>query len=258
MVAREMLRGRNYLALRGCDRCTRRLPRERRPLLPRPRRLPVHVPGSHATGSGRADALQHTRHVDGQRGVLPARLRRRPLGRGPSSTSARTSGSARSSSSPATRTRGAWLYEPVPRNVERLRANLPATRTATRCARRRSAPSGGTRQLRRRGERPLRRHRRRHRPGHRGHLPRRSTRCSTRCSSRSRSSTCSRSTPRARELEILGAIRPELLAAVRTVYLEVASVPRTRADGFDDEFHNETWVLRNAASPRSAEQLVGP
>jgi FkbM family methyltransferase len=47
------------------------------------------------------------------------------------------------------------------------------------------------------------------------------------------------------ELVTLQAIRPDLLDRVRTVYLEVDKRPERPPDPFDDSFHNETWVLRN-------------
>lgn len=50
------------------------------------------------------------------------------------------------------------------------------------------------------------------------------------------------------ELVTLEAIRPELLARVRTVYLEVARRPERPPEAFEDSFHNETWVLRNRAA----------
>jgi FkbM family methyltransferase len=49
------------------------------------------------------------------------------------------------------------------------------------------------------------------------------------------------------ELRTLSAVRPELLRRVRTVYLEVESCPDVAPDPFDASFHNETWVLRNRA-----------
>jgi FkbM family methyltransferase len=47
------------------------------------------------------------------------------------------------------------------------------------------------------------------------------------------------------ELEIVGAIRPELLRRVRTLYLEVERRPSEELEQFDSAFHNQTWVLRN-------------
>jgi FkbM family methyltransferase len=49
------------------------------------------------------------------------------------------------------------------------------------------------------------------------------------------------------ELEILRAIRPELLRRVRTVFLEVEERPISGVDQFDSRYHNQTWVLRNQA-----------
>ena len=46
------------------------------------------------------------------------------------------------------------------------------------------------------------------------------------------------------ELDLLGALEPELLRRVRTAYLEVERRPAHPPDSFDSEFHNETWVLR--------------
>jgi FkbM family methyltransferase len=50
------------------------------------------------------------------------------------------------------------------------------------------------------------------------------------------------------ELAILEAIRPELLARVRTVCLELQEHPGELPEGFDGDFRNETLVLRNRAA----------
>jgi FkbM family methyltransferase len=47
------------------------------------------------------------------------------------------------------------------------------------------------------------------------------------------------------ELEIIRAIRPELLGRVRRAYLEVERRPESAPETFDSRFHNQTWVLRN-------------
>jgi FkbM family methyltransferase len=52
------------------------------------------------------------------------------------------------------------------------------------------------------------------------------------------------------ELAILAALEPELLRRVRTAYLEVERRPAQAPQPFDSEFHNETWVLRNRRSAR--------
>jgi FkbM family methyltransferase len=49
------------------------------------------------------------------------------------------------------------------------------------------------------------------------------------------------------ELEIVRAIRPELLRRVRNLYLEVERRPLEELQPFDSAFHNQTWVLRNKA-----------
>ena len=49
------------------------------------------------------------------------------------------------------------------------------------------------------------------------------------------------------ELEILRAIRPELLRRVRTAYLELGERPDHVPASFDSSFRNDTWVLRNRA-----------
>jgi FkbM family methyltransferase len=46
------------------------------------------------------------------------------------------------------------------------------------------------------------------------------------------------------ELDILGALQPELLRRVRTAYLEVGERPAVTPESFDSDFYNETWVLR--------------
>jgi FkbM family methyltransferase len=50
------------------------------------------------------------------------------------------------------------------------------------------------------------------------------------------------------ELEILGAVEPKLLQRVRTVYLETERRPPSAPDGFESGYHNETWTLRNRAA----------
>jgi FkbM family methyltransferase len=47
------------------------------------------------------------------------------------------------------------------------------------------------------------------------------------------------------ELEIIRAIRPELLGRVRSAYLEVERRPESAPGAFESRFHNQTWVLRN-------------
>jgi FkbM family methyltransferase len=54
------------------------------------------------------------------------------------------------------------------------------------------------------------------------------------------------------ELDILRAIHPELLDRVRTAYLEVGARPDFVPGSFDSTFHNDTWVLTNRAQPRTA------
>jgi FkbM family methyltransferase len=47
------------------------------------------------------------------------------------------------------------------------------------------------------------------------------------------------------ELDIIRAVRPELLRRVRTAYLEVEQRPASTPEPFDSAFRNQTWVLRN-------------
>jgi FkbM family methyltransferase len=47
------------------------------------------------------------------------------------------------------------------------------------------------------------------------------------------------------ELDIVRGIRSELLRRVRTLYLEVERRPEFELEPFDASFHNETWVLQN-------------
>ena len=47
------------------------------------------------------------------------------------------------------------------------------------------------------------------------------------------------------ELEIVEAIHPELLRRVRSAYLELGEEPTSPPPGFDASFRNETWMLRN-------------
>jgi FkbM family methyltransferase len=49
------------------------------------------------------------------------------------------------------------------------------------------------------------------------------------------------------ELDIIRAVRPELLRRVRTAYLEVERRPASAPEPFASAFRNQTWVLRNRA-----------
>ncbi len=49
------------------------------------------------------------------------------------------------------------------------------------------------------------------------------------------------------ELELLAAVRPELLGRVRAVYLETSERPGPVLDGFSTSFRNDTLVLMNRA-----------
>ena len=196
MVAREALRGRNYLAL---WRMRQVYPDFRenagRYFLGRGD-YPYDCRGAHAAGRRRADAStadttcgRSTRCSAGATTGTIARPAR-------SWTWARTSGSALCSSSPATRPAAVWLYEPVPRNVERLRAQPGGLRGSLRADGGGGQRRGRARRVRRGGQRPLRGHRGGHRRDASRSPASASTRCSTACSSRCPSSTCSRSTPR--------------------------------------------------------------
>ena len=140
-----------------------------------------------------------------------------------------------------------WLYEPVPRNVERLRANLAGHEDRFTLSEAAVAPAGG--------------------------------RVSFGVEESGRYGGVGVNTGRAievaavgigevlgkvldsvpaidvlkidtegSELDILGAIGSELLRRVRTLYLEVERRPEQAPDGFDSEYYNETWVLRNRIS----------
>jgi FkbM family methyltransferase len=50
------------------------------------------------------------------------------------------------------------------------------------------------------------------------------------------------------ELEILGAIRPDLLERVRRAYLEVPRRPAESPVGFTSAYRNETWELRSSSA----------
>ena len=50
------------------------------------------------------------------------------------------------------------------------------------------------------------------------------------------------------ELELLAAVRPELLRRVRAVYLETAQRPGPELDAFSTSFRNDTLVLTNRAA----------
>jgi FkbM family methyltransferase len=49
------------------------------------------------------------------------------------------------------------------------------------------------------------------------------------------------------ELELVRAVRPDLLGRVRTAFLEVERRPESAPEPFDTAFHNQTWVLHNRA-----------
>ena len=56
------------------------------------------------------------------------------------------------------------------------------------------------------------------------------------------------------ELEILAAIRPELLQRVRAVYLETGRRLAPSAGHFESSFRNDTLVLRNSRTNVAASQ----
>ena len=152
MVAREILRGRNYA---GALAHAARVPGL-------PRRTPVATSSAAATtrttagsghrrGSWRPTLFSASRHVDGQRGLLPPRLRRRSYG----AQVVVDIGSNIGISALYFLTRNpdcrVWLYEPVPRNVERLRANLAGYEDRYTLREAAVAPAAGRAALRRRG-----------------------------------------------------------------------------------------------------------
>jgi FkbM family methyltransferase len=49
------------------------------------------------------------------------------------------------------------------------------------------------------------------------------------------------------ELELVRAVRPDLLRRVRTAFLEVERRPESAPEPFATAFHNQTWVLHNRA-----------
>ena len=106
-----------------------------------------------------------------------------------------------------------WLYEPVPANVERLRANLARFEGRWRLDQAAVADRDGTEPLRGRALGALRRPRV-STPSRSRSASGRSTRCSARCSSGSAEWTCSRSTPRAARRGSSAPPSPELLARV--------------------------------------------
>jgi FkbM family methyltransferase len=139
-----------------------------------------------------------------------------------------------------------WLYEPVPRNVERLRANLAGYESRYALSESAVAPAAGDVRF---GVEES---------GRYGGIGVET--------GRTIEVTCvginellgevleSVSTvdvlkidTEGSELEILSAIEPELLRRVRSAYLEVERRPPSEPDGFDSEYHNETWMLRNRA-----------
>ncbi len=132
-----------------------------------------------------ADAVQRPRHVDRQRGLLPAGLRGGPRARVVVDIGSNIGISALYflTRNPACR---CWLYEPVPRNVERLRANLRRLRGPLRAHGGAVADAARAGRVRRRGQRALRRHRGRARDARSRWRASASTRCSRRCSSRRR------------------------------------------------------------------------
>jgi FkbM family methyltransferase len=139
-----------------------------------------------------------------------------------------------------------WLYEPVPRNVERMRANL--TGFEGRYTLRETAVAASTGRVRFGVEES----------GRYGGIEVETGRTITVPSvginelleevlESAPAIDVLKIDTEGTELEILRATRPALLRRVRTAYLEVDQRPSTAPDGFDSVYHNETWVLRNRA-----------
>ena len=144
-----------------------------------------------------------------------------------------------------------WLYEPVPRNVERCARTSPATRIATRCARPPS-PTAAGRAASASSERALRRHR-----GATGRTievacvgDQRGAR--PRCSSAVPASTSSNRHRGHGARDPARRSGRSCCSRVRTAYLEVAASAREAPGSFDAAFRNETWVLRNRVARLSA------
>jgi FkbM family methyltransferase len=139
-----------------------------------------------------------------------------------------------------------WLYEPVPRNIERLRANLAGYEDRYTAQESAVAPAAGRVSF---GVEDSGRY------GGIGVQTGRTIEVRTTGINEALGEVLE-SIPaidvlkidtEGTELEILGAVRPELLRKVRTAYLEVEQRPACAPEPFDAAFRNQTWVLRNRA-----------
>jgi FkbM family methyltransferase len=139
-----------------------------------------------------------------------------------------------------------WLYEPVPRNVQRLRGNLAGYEDRYQLCESAVAPAAGRVSF---GVEDSGRY------GGIGVETGRTIQVSS-VGINEVVSEVLESVPaidvlkidtEGSELDILSAVRPELLRRVRTAYLEVERRPMRAPESFDSEYHNETWVLRNRA-----------
>jgi FkbM family methyltransferase len=140
-----------------------------------------------------------------------------------------------------------WLYEPVPRNVERLRANLTGYEDRYRLTESAVAPAAGrvsfgVEDSGRYGGIGVKT----------GHTIEVVTAGINDVLSEVLDSVPTidvlKIDTEGTELEILRAIRPELLRRVRTAYLEVEQRPEAAPAPFNSGYHNQTWVLRNRVS----------
>jgi FkbM family methyltransferase len=257
MVAREAVRGANYRALARMLRvCPERREALGRYLLGRgeyPYRCPVRTP------QGRMAPTLYSVH---DMWTLSEVFCREDYAAGPELRTAVDLGSNIGISALYFLTRCAgvrcWLYEPVPRNVERLRGNLAGLEGRYELREAAVAPAAGTATF---GVEPTGRY------GGIGVAT--ASTIEVECVGVNEALgealdevpfvDVLKIDTEGTELELLAAIRPELLARVRTVYLEAPPRPAPDAAGFEASFRNETWALRRRARaswPRGGRRIV--
>ena len=246
MVAREILRRRNYLALGACAGSIRAFARTLGRYFLGPRRLSLRLRGPHAARHRRAHASTAAHDMWTVNEVFC----RQDYGDGARPRVVVDIGSNIGISALFFLTRNpaaaAWLFEPVPRNIERLRLQPGRLRGALHPHEAAVAERGAGR-VRGRGERPLRRHRvstgetiEVECAGINEVLDEVLDWCTT--------VDVLKIDTEGTELEILSSIRPDLLRRVRTDLPRGRAAPERHADAFDAALSQRDLVLRNRRS----------